>query len=300
MPDQADHLRHLIHGARRAPQVGAAPQRIVVAGAKGGVGTTTVAVNLAVALAREGWRAVLVDGDMGKSGVAALCGDAPGATIGDVLSGRRRLQEALRPGPAGVHLLAGAWATGQLTDCDPAAQERLITGFNGLTSTDAVVIDAGCGHHRILERFWRSADRVLLVAMPDDTAVMDAYATLKTMTVRHHQVPVSAAMNRVVRYDEARDAHCRLAQACQRFLAIDVPCVANIMASVEVMAAARRQAPFVLEAPVCQATQTIEYLAQFCSSMARQAALATVSASQNAKYKSQNRSIVADACVSAF
>ncbi|MGH7138663.1 MAG: AAA family ATPase, partial [Pirellulales bacterium] len=207
MPDQADHLRDLIQGARNAPQGSAAPQRIVVAGAKGGVGTTTVAVNLAVGLARQGRQAVLVDGDLGKSGIAALCGDVPGATIGDVLSGRRRIEEALAPGPAGVHLLAGAWATGQLTDCDPASQERLIAGFNGLSTADVVVIDAGCGLHRILERFWRAADHVLLVMTPDDTAVMDAYATLKTVAARHRHVPVYAVMNRVAHYDDARDTH---------------------------------------------------------------------------------------------
>jgi flagellar biosynthesis protein FlhG len=263
MPDQADHLRHLIQGARGAPQGGQVPQRIVVAGAKGGVGTTTVAVNLAVALARQGRRAVLVDGDLGKSGVVALCGDAPGATIADVLSGRRSIEESLRPGPAGVHLLAGAWATGQLTDCDPASQERLTAGFNALTGADAVVMDAGCGLRRILERFWRAADHALLVMTPDDTAVMDAYATLKTVAARHRHVPVYAVLNRVAHYADAHDAHARLAQACRRFLAIDVPCVANVMTSAEVSAAARRQVPFAIHAPVCQATQTIEHLAQF-------------------------------------
>ncbi|MGH7134637.1 MAG: MinD/ParA family ATP-binding protein, partial [Pirellulales bacterium] len=60
-----------------------------------------------------------------------------------------------------------------------------------------------------------------------------------------------------------RDTHARLAQACRRFLAIDIPCVAKMMSSAEVSAAARRQAPFAIHAPVCQATQTIEHLAQF-------------------------------------
>jgi flagellar biosynthesis protein FlhG len=262
MPDQADHLRHLMLGVR-PPDGGTGPQLILVAGAKGGVGTTTVAVNLSVVMAQQGRRAVLVDGDLGKSGVAALCGDTGGATIADVLCGRRDIAEALRTGPAGVRLLVGAWATGHLTDCDAIAQQRLIAGLKALNEVDVVIIDAGCGLHRILERFWRSANNALLVTTTDDTAVMDAYAMVKTMAPHHRQVPLYAVMNRVVCYDGALDAHARLTQACRRFLSIEVPCMANIMDSEDVVAAARRQTAFVLDTPVCQATQTIEHLAQF-------------------------------------
>ncbi|HET6881150.1 MAG TPA: AAA family ATPase, partial [Pirellulales bacterium] len=238
---------------------------IVVAGAKGGAGTTTIAVNLAVALAGKGRRTVVVDGDLGKGDVAAGCGLHGGPTIVDVLAGRRRVAEALRPGPAGLRIVPGAWATGRLTDCDASAQERLIYELRGLDGVDTVVIDAGCGMHRILERFWRAADQILLVTTTDDTSVMDAYAAVKTMSRRNCGVPVYAVVNQAARREQARQAHARLAQACRRFLAMDVSCAAHLMASGEIAAAARRQTPFLLTAPVCQAAQTIKRLAEFLS-----------------------------------
>ena len=49
-------------------------QVIAVTGGKGGVGKTSVAVNLAAALAAQGKRVLLFDGDMGLANVDVLLG----------------------------------------------------------------------------------------------------------------------------------------------------------------------------------------------------------------------------------
>ncbi|MEM7312893.1 MAG: P-loop NTPase, partial [Planctomycetota bacterium] len=61
MSDQAQELRKLMMGAERADSEQSAPQIIVFTGGKGGVGTTTLCVHVAVALARRGERVVLLD-----------------------------------------------------------------------------------------------------------------------------------------------------------------------------------------------------------------------------------------------
>src|SRR5215469_2963040 len=157
MLDQANHLRQLMRGAKRAAAGDDAkrPRLLAIAGSKGGVGTTTLAVNVAAALARRGRRTLLVDGDLGKADAAALCGTREGYSIGDVLAGRRRIQEAIQPGPAGIGVLPGAWGTGHVTDCDAAAHERLIADLAQLDEFDYAVIDAGCGTNGIVDRFWR-------------------------------------------------------------------------------------------------------------------------------------------------
>ena len=81
-----------------------------IAGAQEGVGATTIAVNLAVALARQGQRVVLVDADFTRPEIASLCGLKPRYTTGDVLSGRREIHEVLLAGPASVQVLPGTQA----------------------------------------------------------------------------------------------------------------------------------------------------------------------------------------------
>ena len=86
--DQADELRLLVRAAaRHAPVAGGEVRLIAVTGGQRAVGTTTIALNLAVALALEGRRAILVDADLERGAVAGMCGLAERGSILDVLSG---------------------------------------------------------------------------------------------------------------------------------------------------------------------------------------------------------------------
>jgi Mrp family chromosome partitioning ATPase len=73
MHDQADELRLLArHWAAEAKPSAGGPRKIVISAGKGGVGTTTIAVNLAAALGRQGCRTVLVDADFSGADAAML------------------------------------------------------------------------------------------------------------------------------------------------------------------------------------------------------------------------------------
>ncbi len=56
-------------------------QVIAVTGGKGGVGKTSVSVNLATGLAAAGKRVVLLDGDLGLANVDVLLGLSPRYTL---------------------------------------------------------------------------------------------------------------------------------------------------------------------------------------------------------------------------
>ena len=83
------------------------PVRVIaVTGGKGGVGKTSVAVNLATGLAAAGRRVVLLDGDLGMANVDVLLGLSPRYTLAHVLSGERTLDEILVTAPQGF-MVAG-------------------------------------------------------------------------------------------------------------------------------------------------------------------------------------------------
>ena len=60
---------------------------IVVASGKGGVGKTSIAVNLGLAIARHGWRTVLLDADFGMANAHILIGANPQKFIMDARPG---------------------------------------------------------------------------------------------------------------------------------------------------------------------------------------------------------------------
>jgi flagellar biosynthesis protein FlhG len=210
MHDQADELRQLVR-QRAAPLV-------VVSGGKGGVGTTTIAANLAVALARQGRRAVFVDADLDHGGNTQLA-EYPDGSVIDVLAGRRNVHEVLARGPSGIQVLSGAWASGETTDCSEAAQRRFISDLKHLAPhAEVVVVDAGSSRGQFARRFWRAAAAVVVVATTDETSIMQCYAAIKVLWGGEEPAPIYTLSNLVSDAAAAARAQARIAEACRRFL----------------------------------------------------------------------------------
>ena len=91
---------------KRASQV--KPALWYVTGGKGGVGKSTVTVNLAVELSRRGRKVLLCDLDLGLANVDVMLRVPTSYTLVDAVSGRAELSDCISTGPCGVHLIAGA------------------------------------------------------------------------------------------------------------------------------------------------------------------------------------------------
>src|SRR4051794_28474600 len=120
MSDQADGLRQLVRarsggtalaGPPPSRKAGPTTRSLVLTSGKGGVGTSNLALNLAIALGERGSRVLLVDADLGLANIDLLCGMSPGCDLGDVLSGGRPLLEAVVEGPAGIRIIPGVHAS---------------------------------------------------------------------------------------------------------------------------------------------------------------------------------------------
>ena len=72
---------------------------IAIASGKGGVGKTTIAVNLSLTLRQMGSRVTLMDADFGLANAHILLGINPKKTIRDLLKMDCPWRILLRPGP---------------------------------------------------------------------------------------------------------------------------------------------------------------------------------------------------------
>lgn len=223
MPDQADRLRQLVSAGTEVVDAPLAPL-VVVSGGKGGVGATTTALNLAVALSQAGMRTALVDAAP-YADVAHLAGidDSAGGCLDDVIDGVWDMNEALRPGPAGVAVLAGRSTSPDSPDRSVASAEKLLGRLQGLAApVDAIILDAGSGSSPWSRTFWQQAALALLVTTPDDVAVLDAYATLKRLGIEGDGPDVRVVVNQCDEGARASNVERRLADACRRFLGLAV------------------------------------------------------------------------------
>jgi pilus assembly protein CpaE len=112
----------------------------------GGVGTTTIAVNLAAMLAAQGHSTALVDLNLYSGDVSAFLDLAPRYTLTDVMPKAGKidasfLKSVIAPHPSGVHVLDGP---DRLAEANPIAPEFLQEVIGVLrTIFEYTVIDTG-------------------------------------------------------------------------------------------------------------------------------------------------------------
>lgn len=262
MNDQAAQLRQLVRRAPRDPNPAMQPRLVVVAGGKGGVGASTLTLNLAVVLSQHGHRGIAVDANMLRGDLAPMCHLPERYTIADVLSRRRDIHEILERGPAGIQIAPGIWAPTQNGLGGDAATERLLHQVSTLgRHAELVLVDVGTGAHPMASRFWHAADDVLLVTTPDSVAIMDSYATLKSIS---SQGTVSGriwlVVNRSERTDESQQICNRFAESCRLFLGRGMDLFALVPHDERAGSSQNRDQPVVLSAPLCGASRAYERL----------------------------------------
>lgn len=214
----ADWARRLRRGlAEEQGPDGTAPGRMVaVAGAKGGVGTTTLACQLALASVRAGRRTCLVDLDLQAGDVLAGFGAAPARSIADLADVADELDRAGLTGvlfthPTGLQVLP-APADGERGELVTSGVSRRSLGVLR-TMTDAVVVDCGTavtdGNLGAVE----IADEVLLVVTPDVGSLRAAQRLTLLWERLHVRAPrdVRVVLNRASRRTTVQPALARRA-----------------------------------------------------------------------------------------
>ena len=83
---------------------------------------------------------------------------------------------------------------------------------------EVVVVDAGAGIEGVVRAATLGADRVVLVTAPEPTALMDAHALAKMLSLQAAHVRIDVLVNRCADEDEGQGAFIRLAAAAEQFL----------------------------------------------------------------------------------
>jgi len=153
---------------------------LAVVSGKGGVGKTSLAVNLAIGLAAAGRRILLLDADIGLANVDLLLGQRPRGHLGHVLTGRMTLADVVQEGPAGIAWIPGASQMPALARIGQKRRDAVLEGLSDLeTQHDLIVLDAPAGIGPGVLALARQADELVLVTTPEPTSIVDAYALLK-------------------------------------------------------------------------------------------------------------------------
>ena len=196
------------------------PVRVIaVASGKGGVGKTTVAVNLALALQQAGHQTMLLDANLGLANVDVLLGLQPRWNLSHVLEGRCTLADTIVQGPQGLKVVPAASGLSQMSHLSPQEHAGLIRAFSELDAPlDTLVVDTAAGIAGDVITFAQAAQEVIVVVCNEPTSITDAYALIKVLRRDHGVDHVHIVSNMARSALEGRETYEKLARAAERFL----------------------------------------------------------------------------------
>ncbi|WP_445144326.1 MinD/ParA family ATP-binding protein [Dyella sp. Tek66A03] len=246
--------------ARPAP--GRRCRAIAVAGGKGGVGKTTVSVNLGMALAVAGHEVILLDADMGLANVDVLLGLTPTRHIGHLLDGSCGIEDLLITGPRGLKVVPAGSGARRLAQLNNSEHAAVIRAFDDLVAPpDYLLVDTAAGLSDNVAMFAAAADDVVLVVCDEPASLTDAYAMLKVLSREFGVRRFRMVANMVRNAGEARQLHQKLARVTDRFLDVTLEFMGMVPHDERLKQAIRRQSSVVDLWPSSRSGQAFKQLA---------------------------------------
>ncbi len=148
---------------------------VVITSGKGGVGKTTTTANLGTALAMQGKRVVLVDGDIGLRNLDVALGMENKVVydLVDVIEKKCRLRQAILQDKTNGNLCFLAASQTKVT-CDVTAAQMQMLCRELKMQFDYVLIDCPAGAGTGFQNAAAGADSAIVVTVPETAAVRDA------------------------------------------------------------------------------------------------------------------------------
>jgi len=267
--DQAESLRRLAGRAkvdsptREIIQVREGLRVISVTSGKGGVGNSSVVVNLAASLAATGQRVLIIDSNAGIGDICLRLGSQAPYRVAQVTAGEVTLEETVVEMGGGISVLPAGMDVQQYTSLSPRERVSLLQGMLRLQDRfDCFLIDTGAGLAANLTSFAAVAREIMLVVTPEPTSITDAYALIKTLSGRDSSFRFRLLVNMCRDAQEGVTLFSKLSAITGRFLQVTMDHVGSILHDELLVESVRRRGALYRLHPEAKASLGFRVLAQ--------------------------------------
>jgi len=238
-------------------------QIIGVASGKGGVGKTTVSVNLAVKLASLGKKVMIFDADLGLANAQLALGIRTPFNFSHVLSGEKTLSEIVVEGPSGVKLVPGASGIQHMAALGPRETAGIIQVFSELDDDlDYLIVDVAAGLSDAVMAFMSACQYRIVVVKNEPYSMADAYSTIKVMMQEYKLDNIYMVPNGVESQREGERLFASINTVVQNFLGGQIKYLHSISVDKMLAKAMKAAQPLVNYAPKSVAAHDFSALAK--------------------------------------
>lgn len=269
--DQAESLRNIIKKQESTFDKKVA-RVITVTSGKGGVGKTSLSVNLAIQLQRLGKKVVIMDADFGLANIEIMLGIRPKYNLADLMFRGKSIHDIITYGPEGIGFISGGSGINEMANLTRDQVFQLIQKMNDLDQlADYIIVDTGAGIGDSVLEFVAASSEVLLVATPEPTSITDAYALLKSLNRNSSYKPgktvVKMIANQVRDRKDADELFDKLGGVVNKFLNIDIEYMGAVPYDSNMQKAVMRQQPISMASPNSVAAKSVEQMARKLENM---------------------------------
>lgn len=250
--DQAETLRRL--GSDRL---------IAITSGKGGVGKTTLSINMAIALAQLGRKVCLIDLDFGLANDELFFDDPAIHDLSELLTSNRPVDEVITQTAYGIDFIAGSSGNEDVSNLDDMKREYLMMAIRQISKNyDYVVMDTQAGISRGTMDFLRISGNINVVFVPEPTSLLDAYTVIKLVKKNNPCALVRLIANMVGDASEGQKALVKFSGAIKKLLGFEVEGLGYMETSDLLRYSIRLKKPVLVTSPFARCSVQIRELAR--------------------------------------
>lgn len=265
------------------------PRVIAISSGKGGVGKSSITVNLAISLAKSGAKVCLLDADTGLANANILLGIAPEFSIEQVLSGVRDIDEIMLDGPHGLKIIPGANGISECANLHTRQQLRLTRELARIENQfDYLLVDTAAGIADTTLDFISAAHHTLIVITPEPTSLTDAFSLVKLLKRRRPSIGYQVVVNMCSNPSQAKEVFHRFGAAVEKYIGVQCHYLGFVLRDESMRAAVVLQNPVAMFPDNDPASRSFMKLSESLTAVTKtQSATGSFSAFWHRQYREQ-------------
>ncbi|WP_051327928.1 MinD/ParA family protein [Desulfatirhabdium butyrativorans] len=235
---------------------------IAITSGKGGVGKTNIVANLGISMVKLGKKVMILDADMGLGNLDILLGISPKYNLSHVALGEKRFSDIIVEGPGNIRILPAASGIQELSQLSKAQTAHLLSElYRVLDPVDILLIDTAAGISSNVLHFNAISQEIIIVTSPEPTAITDAYAIMKILSLQYGAKSFRLLVNMVNDIQEAHEVYRQLSLVAERFLDIHIEYLGHVFFDRNVVRGVKLQQVVTISNPTTMASRCYESLA---------------------------------------